>query len=58
MSLLKLLEFLWCLQKVIEFATYMAIKFYCEEVLHEGDRSFTKLQELMEKAMEHVKKEH
>lgn len=57
MSLLKLLEFLWCLQKVLEFATYMAIKLYCEEVPQEGDRSPTKLHELMEKDMEHVKKE-
>jgi hypothetical protein len=30
----------------------MAIKLYCEEVPEEGDISFAKLQELMEKAME------
>jgi hypothetical protein len=48
MSLLKLLEFLWCLQKVLEFVTYMAIKLYCEEVPHEGDKISYKIAELTE----------
>jgi hypothetical protein len=30
----------------------MVFKLYCEDIPHEGDRSFAKMQELIEKAME------
>jgi hypothetical protein len=36
----------------------MAFKFYCENVPQEGDKSLAKMQELIEKVMEQVKKEH
>jgi hypothetical protein len=36
----------------------MVVKFYYEKVPQEGDTFPTKLQELMEKAMEQVRKEH
>ncbi len=36
----------------------MAIKLYCQDIPREGDRSPTKMQELIEKAMEQVRKEH
>jgi hypothetical protein len=36
----------------------MAIKLYCEKLLKEGDKFLPKLQELMEKAMEQMRKEH
>ncbi len=38
--------------------TYMAIKLYFEQAPREGDKSPIKLHELMEKAMEQVKKEY
>jgi hypothetical protein len=36
----------------------MVVKLYCEKVPQEGDRYPAKLQELMENAMEQVRKEH
>jgi hypothetical protein len=36
----------------------MVVKFYCEDFPQEGDKSLAKMQELIEKAMEQVKKEH
>jgi hypothetical protein len=36
----------------------MVVKFYCEDIPQEGDKSPIKMQELIEKAMEQVRKEH
>jgi hypothetical protein len=36
----------------------MVVKLYCENGIEEDDRSPIKLQELMEKAMEQVRKTH
>jgi hypothetical protein len=52
MFLLKVLEFLWCLQRELASMAFMVVKLYYEEVPQEGDRYPTKLQELMENAME------
>jgi len=49
---------MWCLQRELAFVTYIVIELYCEEVPREGDKSLVKLHELMEKAMEQVKKEY
>ncbi len=49
---------MFCMQREIVAIANMAIKLYCENVLQESDKSPTKMQELMEKEMEQVKKEH
>jgi hypothetical protein len=36
----------------------MVVKFYYEDVPKEGEKSLAKMQELVVKAMEHVRKEH
>jgi len=36
----------------------LVVKLYCEDIPQESDKSPAKIQELIEKAMEHVKKEH
>jgi hypothetical protein len=46
------------LQKELATAIDMVVKLYCENGLEEDDRSPIKLQELMEKAMEQVRKTH
>jgi len=43
---------MFCLQRELVATTNMAIKFYCEDVPQEGDKSFAKMQEWIEKAME------
>jgi hypothetical protein len=58
MILLRLLAFMFCLQKELVAAADMVIKFYCEDVPQDGDRSPAKMQKLIEKVMEHVRKEH
>ncbi len=58
MILLRLLAFMFCLQKELVVAINMAIKLYYENVPQEGDRSPTKMHKLIEKTMEQMRKEH
>ncbi len=46
------------LQKELAAVADMVVKFYYENVPSKGEKSPTKMQELIEKAMEQVKKEH
>jgi len=55
---IKLLVFMFCLQKELIVVIDMALKLYCEDIPQEGDKSPVKMQEFIEKAMEHVRKEH
>ncbi len=57
MILLRLLAFVFCLHKELATTTNMVVKLYCEDVPQEGDRSPTKMQKLIGKGMEQVKKE-
>jgi hypothetical protein len=43
MILLKILTFMFCLQKELTYAVNMAIKLYCEDILKEGERSPAKM---------------
>jgi hypothetical protein len=58
MILLRLLALLFCLQRELAIAIDMVVKLYCGNVPHEGDKSPTKMQKLIEKAMEQMRKEH
>jgi hypothetical protein len=46
------------LQKELITIVDMVVKLYCEKFPQEGDRSPTKMQELIKKVMEHVRQEH
>ncbi len=58
MILLRLLAFMFCLQRELVVAINMAIKLYYENVPQEGDKSHAKMQKLIEKTMEQMRKEH
>jgi hypothetical protein len=43
MVLLKLLAFMFCLQKELVGVVDMVVRFYCEDIPQEGDRYPTKM---------------
>jgi hypothetical protein len=58
MILLRLIAFMFWLQKELTTIADMAIKLYCENIPQETGRSPAKMQELIENAMKQVRKEH
>ncbi len=49
---------MFCLQKELVRVVDMVVRLYCEDLPQEGDRYPTKMQELIEKAMDQVRKGH
>jgi hypothetical protein len=58
MILLKILTFMFWLQRELATVANMVIKLYYENVPLKGDKSLAKMEELIKKAMEQVRKEH